>query len=214
MARSDFAIIIPAYNEERSIAKVVSEVAGEGTVVVVDDCSKDKTAELARSAGAVVVSHKTNAGYDGALESGFRKAAELGLKYAITIDADGQHDSKMVAEYKRLLAESELVLGIRDRKQRLSEHVFAIATSALFGIQDPLCGMKGYAVDIFRSRGHFDSYKSIGTELALYAVRNGRTFTQINVKTRDRVGSSRFGPTIRANYRIFRALALGLWRTR
>ena len=101
------------------------------------------------------------------------------------------------------------MLGVRDRKPRLAEHVFAWYTRR-FGVADPLCGMKAYRIEVYRALGHFDAYRSIGAELALFAARNGYRLASVPVQIRDRAGEPRFGRRLSANLKIFRALALSL----
>jgi glycosyltransferase involved in cell wall biosynthesis len=205
--RSKIGVVIPAYNEELSIAKVIEGINPLGIAIVVNDGSTDLGPEIAKNSGAVIVNHKVNCGYDCALDSGFKKAAELNCDFVITIDADGQHDPTVLYEFIEAYEKgADLVLGIRDRKQRFSEHVFAWVTNLLYGIKDPLCGMKGYRIEIYRQLGHFDSYGSIGTELALFGVRSKYQFVQVNVPTREREGASRFGRFIYANYVILKAM--------
>src|SRR5437867_2792369 len=164
MGRSDLAVVIPAFNEEATITRVVKAVLPFGRVIVVNDASRDRTAELAAAAGAVVVTHPSNRGYDGALNSGFDQAALLNCKYVITIDADGQHNPQQIQEYLELLENSvDMVLGVRSEKRLLSEYVFAWYTRIVYGIHDPLCGLKGYRIAIYNKLGHFDCYQSIGT---------------------------------------------------
>ena len=91
--------MIPAFNEAATIARIVESVAIHGQPIVVDDCSEDETASLARSAGAVVVCHETNRGYDGALNSGFAEADRRGCSYVVTFDGDGQHPATLVGEF-------------------------------------------------------------------------------------------------------------------
>jgi hypothetical protein len=88
--------------------------------------------------------------------------------------------------------------------------MFSLAGRALWGIADPLCGMKCYSMRVYEELGHFDSYRSIGTELAIFAARNGRRVENIPIRTLPRCGSSRFGAGWRANRRILRALLCGL----
>ena len=89
-------VIIPAYNEEDSIGTVVQSIPrefkdiNEVAVVVVDDGSKDRTAELARQAGAVVVSHTQNQGVGSAFNTGLVTSLEMGADIMVNIDADGQ----------------------------------------------------------------------------------------------------------------------------
>ena len=83
---------MPAYNEERSIARMVLGCKKYvDCVVVVDDGSSDATADLAASAGAHVVRHEWNAGYGAALRTCFETAREMGADRMVVIDSDGQH---------------------------------------------------------------------------------------------------------------------------
>jgi glycosyltransferase involved in cell wall biosynthesis len=203
-------LVIPAFNEAGSISAVVAAACAYGQCLVVDDGSSDSTAELARVAGARVVRHTINRGYDAALGSGFAEANRMDCEAVITLDADGQHNPELLLEFiSHLDAGAAVVLGVRDRKPRLAEHVFAWYTRRL-GIADPLCGMKAYRIEVYRALGHFDAYRSIGAELALFAARNGYALASVPIKVRDRVGEPRFGRKLSANLKIFRALALSL----
>src|SRR2546430_1485388 len=85
-------IVIPAYNEETTVAEVVRDaVRVADVVVVVDDGSRDAAAALAREAGAVVVRDAVNRGLGGALGTGLAAAVRLGGDAVVTMDADGQH---------------------------------------------------------------------------------------------------------------------------
>ncbi len=206
MEKHSVAIVIPAYNEEETIAAVINKVSPQGDAIVVNDCSSDNTASLAESAGAVVVNHETNRGYDGALDSGFKKASELGYRYVITFDADGQHEASKLAEYKQQLEDHDLVLGVRPDFARISERLFAWFTRISYGVADPLCGLKGYSIEIYNRLGWFDSYDSIGSELAIFAVRKKYSWVQIDIPIHQRQGASRFGRVLSANWRIFKAM--------
>ncbi len=213
MGRSRVVVVVPALNEAATIAAVVSAVSPYGRALVVDDGSSDRTGELARAAGADVVRHPVNRGYDSALETGFQAAAAGDCDYIVTMDADGQHHPELIAEFVRLLDDgADVVAGIRDRRQRLGEHVFAWLGGVVWGLSDPLCGMKAYRTTVYRSLGHFDSYGSIGTELCLFAVRSGLAVVQVRVPTRSRLDHPRFGRRWAANVKILRALVLALLR--
>ncbi len=210
MDRSRIALVIPAFNEAASICAVVRGARHYGKCFVVDDGSRDGTAEAARAAGARVVRHAVNGGYDAALSSGFAEADRLGYEAVITLDADGQHSPELLVDFiAALKSGADVVLGVRDRKPRLAEHVFAWYTRR-FGVNDPLCGMKAYRIEVYRALGHFDSYRSIGAELALFAARNGYRLATVQVKVRDRKDEPRFGRRLSANAKIFRALLLSL----
>lgn len=86
-----FIAIVPAYNEEKNIGSVVRSLFRHvDQVVVVDDCSRDRTADEAKAAGAVVLVHEINRGQGAALETGHTYARQAGAKYVIHFDGDGQ----------------------------------------------------------------------------------------------------------------------------
>ena len=207
MGRSDVAIIIPAYNEESSIGRVVFEASAYGTVIVANDASNDRTREVAEENGAVVVSHDTNCGYDEALNTGFKAAQQRGFTYAVTMDADGQHNATLLAKYIELLTTSvDMVVGVRLKPARFGEFLFSKYANMFYGIKDPLCGMKGYHMKIYNNLGHFDSYHSIGTELAFYTAKKGYSFSHVTIPIVDRTGKSKFGGFWRGNGKILRSI--------
>ena len=163
---SKIAIIIPAFNEENSIATVVSQVSAYGTPIVVNDGSTDNTQLVANASGAIVVSHSVNRGYDIAISTGLQRAVRERFDFAITIDADGQHDPCLIKSFFiEFTRGADLVIGIRDRCQRISERIFAMTSKVIWGISDPLCGMKGYRLSRLRCLDTFLHLPSIGTEL-------------------------------------------------
>ena len=207
------AIIIPAFNESELIAAVINCTSVYGTAIVVNDGSTDNTELLARAAGALVVSHEVNLGYDLAISSGLEKALEEGFDFAITVDGDGQHEPAYIEMLLcELLDGADLVIGIRNKFQRVSETLFAFIAKLLWGISDPLCGMKGYRLSKLRGVGSLFSYPSIGTEITIRGVRSGWKVRQVAVKIRARKGKSRFGAGFYANWLIFRAMQLGIVR--
>jgi glycosyltransferase involved in cell wall biosynthesis len=211
MDRSRVAIVIPALNEATTIAHVIRVAGRHGVPWVVDDGSNDATAQIARDAGAFVVSHARNQGYDQALNSGFAAAYSNGCDAFVTLDADGQHDPELLPHILSLLEEgAEVVIGVRSRYARLAEHIFACFTRLRYGIRDPLCGLKAYRASVYAARGHFDSYGSVGTELTLFAAACGLRLEQVPFEVKNRADISRFGRVWRANLRILRALALSM----
>ena len=99
----DTLVFIPAWNEEESLPAVLADVREElpeADVLVVDDGSTDRTAEVARAGGADVVSFGENRGLRAGIAEGYRQAHERGYAYCGRLDADGQHRA---AELRRLL---------------------------------------------------------------------------------------------------------------
>ncbi len=204
------AVIIPAYNEAAAIGGVVQGALAQGAdlVVVVDDGSRDATADAAERAGAQVV-RQANGGYDAALNAGFAAAAGLGADQLVTMDADGQHDPSLLPRFRQLLDEGAwLVAGERPACARWAERIYALVARR-WGLRDPLCGMKGYRIGLWRELGCFDAVRSIGSQLAVHAARRGKPISRLPITIRPRQdGETRFGGGWRANRRILGAM----WR--
>jgi glycosyltransferase involved in cell wall biosynthesis len=110
--------IVPALNEEASVGRVIAEIAEaqpDFDILVVDDGSLDRTAELAEGAGARVLKLPFNLGIGGAVQTGYRYAYANGYSIAVQVDGDGQHDPRdLEALVGPLLAgEADIVIGSR-----------------------------------------------------------------------------------------------------
>ncbi|MBF0554188.1 MAG: glycosyltransferase family 2 protein [Nitrospirae bacterium] len=111
-------IIIPAFNEEKSIGAVIAKIrqtVPKADILVVSDGSTDNTAAISTGLGAHVINHAFNLGYGGALQSGFRFALNKNYDMVVTMDADGQHDPAYI---ENLLAAkvrdgANIVIGTR-----------------------------------------------------------------------------------------------------
>ncbi|MCW5979457.1 MAG: glycosyltransferase family 2 protein [Bryobacteraceae bacterium] len=117
-APGSLMILIPAYNEQDAVGGVVREVLDvlpETPVLVIDDCSDDATADVARIAGAHVLSLPHHLGLGGCVQAGYKMAHELGYDYVIRVDGDGQHDPRDIPGIFEILktSGSEMVIGSR-----------------------------------------------------------------------------------------------------
>jgi glycosyltransferase involved in cell wall biosynthesis len=116
--RSDTAVVIPAFNEERSLPallRAVQESVPEADIVVVNDGSTDRTAEVARASGAILLDLACNMGVGTAVQAGFRYARDHGYEWAVRLDADGQHPPEAIPallEHSRHTG-ADLTLGSR-----------------------------------------------------------------------------------------------------
>src|SRR3989442_3495083 len=114
--RRDVGVLIPALNEESTIAKIILQARRfADTVIVCDDGSKDLTGEIAKVLGAEVIRHNHNLGYGAALNSLFRRAIQLGIRIAVTIDGDGQHNPDWIPRLVEpiLSGDVDIVMGSR-----------------------------------------------------------------------------------------------------
>jgi glycosyltransferase involved in cell wall biosynthesis len=115
-ARSDVLVVIPAFNEEATVAQVVRGVREAGfPVLVVDDGSHDQTSQRARLAGARVVRLPINLGVGGALRCGFRWALKNGYSAVVQCDADGQHPPHQIESLVNFAETNDLHLAIGSR---------------------------------------------------------------------------------------------------
>jgi len=162
--------VVPAYNEEATVAGVVEalhERAPQLDVVVVNDGSTDATGELAEGAGARVLRLPFNLGIGGAVQAGFKYADEHGYDYMVQVDGDGQHDPREIRRLRAGMAASpavDMVCGSRflsadirypaPISRRTGIHVFAFLLSRFVGqrVSDPTSGFRLYnrrAIAIF-----------------------------------------------------------------
>ncbi len=107
--------LIPAYNEETTIADVLERTRPfVSEILVVNDGSRDKTAEIARAHGVRVVSHLVNRGLGAAIGTGFAAALKIGADVVITLDADGQHDPIEIPKFIAAIENgADVVIGSR-----------------------------------------------------------------------------------------------------
>ena len=212
MDRSELVIVVPAYREASTIGRVVEAIADIAPVVVVDDASGDRTGAVAQEAGATLLRNERNLGYEGALNVGFKAAADMGSRAILTMDADGEHGPEHVATFADLLLAQNipLVLGVRARTQRVAEAAVGTYTKMRFGVRDIFCGMKGYHTALWHAHGCFDSSQGVGTELALASIRGGVPFQEVEISGTPRDGAPRFDHALRANLRILGAVRRSL----
>jgi len=186
---------IPAYNEEKTIAKVVMLAQKQvDKVVVCDDGSEDLTADIAQRLGATVIRHDKNLGYGAAIQSLFRKAMEKDADVIVTLDADGQHYPE---EIPRLIQpilddEADIVIGSRF----LGEHNDAPAYRR-FGIKlitklsnrtrnfsDAQCGFRAYSKKALENLNLNENGMGISAEILLETVKRGLGIVEVPVRVR------------------------------
>ena len=115
-------VIIPAHNEEANISSVIHGIRAtnpEADILIIDDGSIDRTAEIATRAGAKVISHVLNTGYGGALQTGYRYATSNNYDILAQIDGDGQHDPRFISQMISIVEneKADLVIGSRFLKK-------------------------------------------------------------------------------------------------
>jgi glycosyltransferase involved in cell wall biosynthesis len=151
-------VIIPAYNEEKSIEKTVEDIRQHAPgfdYVIVNDCSKDNTLEVCIEKGMHVLNLPINLGIGGAVQTGYRYAYQNGYDFAVQFDGDGQHDARFLQEMQDYMIEKKfnMVIGSRFLEKegfqssglrRFGIRYFSALIKLLTGkrITDPTSGMR------------------------------------------------------------------------
>lgn len=179
---------IPAYNEERTIARVVLQAMRYvDWVVVCDDGSTDLTGEIAERLGAEVVRHERNMGYGAAIRSLFRRARELDADVMVTLDADGQHDPNEIPKVVKPILDglADIVIGSRfvdeglaramPRYRRLGVKLITKLTNneAKHGVRDAQSGFRAYSRQALDALRVFEDGMGASAEILINARKQG-----------------------------------------
>jgi glycosyltransferase involved in cell wall biosynthesis len=145
--------IIPAYNERSRIGNIVQRTSSfVDEIVVIDDCSSDKTCEIAFKAGARVIRNQKNLGYLNSIKLGLNIASGEVL---VTLDADGEHNPEDIPKLVSpiLNDEADLVFGKREKIYRFSERFLNGLASIKVGIQDSGSGFRAIKKNLAKRLG-------------------------------------------------------------
>ena len=197
---SSTTVVIPAFNEAGSIAAVVEGVRNVGPwheILVIDDGSTDATADLARAAGARVVSQPYNKGLGAAIKRGIRSAAGA---HVLIMDGDGQHRPEDARRLVARLGNYDLVVGARPAEtqaspgRRLGNALLNDLASRLTAhpVADLTSGFRAARTDLLREFRHMlpNGFSSAAT-ITLAAIRAGYSVTFEPTAARQREGSSK-----------------------
>ena len=185
---------IPAFNEEKTIAKVVLLTKKYvDKVVVVDDGSTDMTAEIAEALGAEVIRHKVNLGKGAALRTLFAKARECGADVLVLLDADDQHNPQQISDIIEPIIknEADIVIGSRFlgksigipkyRKVGLKVLSKIIATITKNSITDPLSGFRALSKKALAMIDLLEKGYGVEVEMLLKAVKKGLRICEVPI---------------------------------
>ena len=185
---------IPAYNEEKSIALIITKLKKiTDSIIVCDDGSSDMTAEISKNLGATVISHKKNMGYGVAINSIFQKSKELNVDLLVTFDADGQHRvediQKVIEPIKNNVA--DLVIGSRflDKKsdvpnyRKIGIKVITKVTNASIRkkLTDSQSGFRAYNGQVLSQISPSDMGMGISTEILIKSSSKGLRIMEVPI---------------------------------
>ena len=191
----NFAIGIPAYNEEKNIGAIVLKLKKKfETIIVCDDGSSDLTSEIAEKMGAKVVKHEKNKGYGAAIKTIFLLAKEMNVNGLITFDADGQHRIEDIEKVLEPLTNNEADIVIGSRFLEKNENVpkyRKIGIKAITGltnvttgtkITDSQSGFRGYNKNILEKITPTELGMGVSTEILIKAQKAKFRITEVPIK--------------------------------
>lgn len=215
---ANLLIVIPAYNEEENIERVVENLKqnyGQFDYVVINDGSKDHTAQLCRERGYHMVDLPVNLGLAGAFQTGMKYAYEHGYEYAIQFDGDGQHKPEYIQSMLDKVQEGyDIVIASRfltEKKPRsmrmlgsnLIQTALYLTTKTV--IHDPTSGMRMFDRSMIREFANGLNYGPEPDTLA-YLIKHGAKVAEVQVRMDERIAGVSYLTPINASKYMLRML--------
>lgn len=196
--KKELLIIIPAYNEEENIERVVKNIInnyGQFDYIVVNDGSKDRTADICRENGFELLDLPINLGLAGAFQAGLKYAYAKGYSYAIQFDADGQHRPEYIEPMLMKMKEGyDIVIGSRFVKERkdkslrmFGSRMLTLAINITTGVRvsDPTSGMRMFASDMIKEFAQNLNYGPEPDTIS-YLLKNGAKIAEVQAEMDER----------------------------
>lgn len=207
---SELIILIPSYNEIKSLTKIVFALNKKYKILVVDDSSTDGTCHFLKKNKIDHIINKNNQGYTVSLIKGINYIKKnYKKKYILTLDADGEHKLSFIKKiFDKIKGENlDLVIGNRNFKNRISENLISKYLDIKCGIKDPLSGFKIYETNsLYRYINKVEKKKFLIDLVAVY-IKNSLKIKNINIiVNRVKNRRSRTGTGIISNIKIFSSI--------
>lgn len=218
-------VIIPAYNEEKSILRTVEDIrknAPEFDYIIINDCSTDQTLSICRNAGIPVLNLPINLGIGGAVQTGYLYAKKNHYDFAVQFDGDGQHDAAFLQEMRDYMVEKELNMVIGSRfiekegfqssgLRRFGIRYFSTLIRIITGkkITDPTSGMRMADASVIAMYADCYPKDYPEPESVVAILQAGKKVEEYPVVMRERMdGVSSISPTKSVYYMIKVTLAI------
>ena len=183
---------IPAYNEEKNIAKIIVKLKKTvDQILVCDDGSTDSTCAIAESLGVTVIKHQKNSGYGMAIRSIFLKAREINADVLVTIDADGQHKVEDINKIIKPIVDGQADISIGSRflaeddntpsYRKLGVKIITKVTNSSLSekVTDAQSGFRAYNNKVLQSLTPSDSGMGISTEILIKSSNLGLKIAEV-----------------------------------
>jgi len=190
--KSKVLIIIPSYNEEKHIKKVIEKcLKSSKYVFAVDDGSSDNTSKEIKKTRAVYLLNKTNKGKGYSLKRGFNYAVKNNFDIVITIDADGQHNPKLIPKFVKEIEKGfDVVIGTRRKRhssipkiRRITNFLLSLIFSAASRtwIKDTQSGYRAFNVKVLKNLKLKTNRYETESEILMKLGRRGAKFGKVNI---------------------------------
>ncbi len=189
-------VVIPAFNAAKTLGRVVDQLTDYGfdkkNVIVVNDGSADRTADIAQGMGVNLINMGKNRGKGAALRSGFALAREAGLEKVFVIDADGQHDVNDMSNFLALNGRYDILIGERQNilesmplARRLTNRTVNLVVSLLAKSRtsDVQCGLRYINLKVLEKMVLKTSRYETESEMVIKAARRSHSVGFVPIKT-------------------------------
>lgn len=196
--QKELLLIIPAYNEEENIERIVSLLQREYKeydYVIINDGSRDRTSEICEEKGYECLDLPVNLGLAGAFQTGLKYADKKGYHFAIQFDADGQHRPEYIAPMlEEIKRGKDIVIGSRFLKRKKESSLrmlgsrlltFSIRLTTKTRISDPTSGMRMFSRNMIREFAHNMNYGPEPDTIA-YLLKKGARVSEVPVEMNER----------------------------
>ncbi|MGB3342226.1 MAG: glycosyltransferase family 2 protein [bacterium] len=223
MDLENIGVVIPAFNAEKTIGPLITEIIKQGfkleDIIVVDDGSFDRTGDIVESFGVIHITHKKNIGKGAALKHGFDVAREKCFERVLTLDADGQHRVSEINRFLQHKNEFDIIVGCRHDMQcmpilrRLVNRTTSLVVSLLAGsyLVDVQCGFRLIDLAIFKKFNLRTNNYQTESEMIVKAVRSKNRIGSMPITTVYNKERSYINPLV-DTLRFIKMAAGFLWR--
>ena len=210
MQKHKIIIIIPSFNEAKTIIKIYNQAGKCGKVLIIDDGSTDDTEKILIKNKIKFLKNKKNIGYEASLIKGIKHVIKFykNSKYLVTLDADEEHLPNSIPKLFHKLKKNNLdiVVGHRNKMNRFTEVILNLLYKFRFNINDPVCGLKIYKIEVLKKTIKKISTNMFMVDILTFSNSYNYSLGNLKINVKKRFGTPRVGNFFRSNLKIIRII--------